>query len=77
MVRIVLFCTPQRRIQMGISSDKDKKGSKERDVAGNKLSPRSVEEQEAPEQERLTRPDEEADMAVHQLEDPPQAEGSR
>ncbi|MGQ0563032.1 MAG: hypothetical protein ACT443_14300 [Gemmatimonadota bacterium] len=40
-------------------------------------SPRPAEEQEAPEPERLTRPDEEAEVAVHQLERPPQAEGER
>ena len=40
-------------------------------------SPRSVEEQDAPEQERLTTPQEDAGMDLQQMEQPPQAEGQR
>lgn len=46
-------------------------------LAGHALSPVHTEDQDAPEQERPTRPDEEAEQAVHQLKDPPQAEGPR
>lgn len=40
-------------------------------------SPVSAEDQTAPQQERPTTPDEEADMDIAQMDDPPQAEGSR
>lgn len=40
-------------------------------------SPRSADEQDFPEPERLVTPDEEAGMDIAELEDPPQAEGSR
>lgn len=40
-------------------------------------SPKSVDEQDQPQQERMTTPQEEAGMDVAELEDPPQAEGSR
>lgn len=46
-------------------------------LADRGRSPKTVEEQDAPEPERLTRPDEEAGMAMHQLREPPQAEGDR
>jgi hypothetical protein len=62
---------------MSISNRKDKREPAEDRTADQELSPRTVEEQDAPEPERPTRPDEEAEMAVHQLEDPPQAEGDR
>ena len=63
---------------MGILNRKNKKGgSMGLGLADHQLSPRHAEEQDAPEQERPTRPDEEAGQAVHQLNDPPQAEGSR
>lgn len=39
--------------------------------------PRSADQQAAPEPERPVRPDEEAEESVDQLEDPPQAEGDR
>lgn len=39
--------------------------------------PRPSDEQDAPEPERPRRPAEEAGMAPHQREDPPQAEGDR
>ena len=63
---------------MSILNRKDKHHESTGDrTADQKLSPRTVEEQDAPEPERPTRPDEEADMAVHQLDNPPQAEGDR
>lgn len=63
---------------MGILNRKNKKrGSMGLDLAGRKLSPRTADEQDAPQQERPTRPDEEAEQAVHQLKKPPQAEGDR
>jgi hypothetical protein len=62
---------------MSISGRKDKHDRDEDRIADKKLSPRTVEEQDAPEPERPTRPDEEAGMAVHQLDHPPQAEGER
>ena len=40
-------------------------------------SPVSAEDQDAPAPERPTTPDEEADMDIAQMDDPPQAEGSR
>lgn len=62
---------------MSITNRKDKRDPAEDRTADQKLAPRTVEEQDAPEPERPTRPDEEAEMAVHQLDDPPQAEGER
>jgi hypothetical protein len=63
---------------MSILNRKDGQDDTSEDrTADRKLAPRTVEEQDAPEPERPTRPDEEADMAVHQLDDPPQAEGER
>lgn len=65
---------------MGIlNRNKDKRNGMGIGLAdhGRKASPRRSEEQDSPEQERLTRPDEEADQAVHQLDNPPQAEGDR
>jgi hypothetical protein len=40
-------------------------------------SPRHVDDQEHPEPERLINPDEEAEMDLSELEQPPQAEGPR
>jgi hypothetical protein len=40
-------------------------------------SPKTADEQDAPEPERLTTPQEAADMDLAQLEEPPQAEGPR
>lgn len=40
-------------------------------------SPKTAEEQNQPQQERMTTPQEEAGMDVAELEDPPQAEGDR
>jgi hypothetical protein len=40
-------------------------------------SPRSADEQDAPEPERLTTPQEEAGQDIAGLDDPPQAEGDR
>ena len=40
-------------------------------------SPRTADEQEYPEQERLVTPQEEAGMDLQELENPPQAEGPR
>lgn len=46
-------------------------------LADHRPSPRPVEDQDQPEPERPTRPDEDANVAVHQLKEPPQAEGDR
>jgi hypothetical protein len=46
-------------------------------LADHGRSPRKADEQVSPEPERVTRPDEEADQAVYQLKNPPQAEGER
>ena len=62
---------------MGIFNRKDKKKRMGIGLADHGRSPRSADEQDGPEPERLTRPDEEADVAVHQLKEPPQAEGDR
>lgn len=40
-------------------------------------SPKSAEEQDTPEPERPVTPDEEAGMDIAEMQDPPQAEGSR
>lgn len=40
-------------------------------------SPKSAEEQDTPEPERPVTPDEEAGMDIAEMDDPPQAEGSR
>ena len=40
-------------------------------------SPRTAAEQDQPEQERMTTPQEEAGMDLQQMEQPPQAEGQR
>ena len=42
-----------------------------------KLTPRHAIDQDAPEPERLTTPDEDSDQDIAQLENPPQAEGPR
>lgn len=42
-----------------------------------KQSPKTVEEQDAPQPERLITPQEEAGQDIASLEDPPQAEGDR
>ena len=42
-----------------------------------KQAPKTVEEQDAPEPERLVNPQEEAGQDIAQMEDPPQAEGDR
>lgn len=47
------------------------------DMNDHEKSPKSVEEQDAPEPERPTTPDEEAGMDLAEMEDPPQAEGPR
>jgi hypothetical protein len=44
---------------------------------GRHTGPRRSDEQESPEPERLETPAEEAGVAPHQLDDPPQAEGPR
>jgi hypothetical protein len=46
-------------------------------MSERKKSPRHVDEQEHPEPERLINPDEEAEMDLAELEQPPQAEGPR
>ena len=43
----------------------------------DKRTPHRAVEQDAPEQERLTTPQEEQDQSIEQLENPPQAEGPR
>lgn len=50
---------------------------KGRDGGSKPRTPLHVEEQSEPEPERLQRPAEEAGMAPHQREEPPQAEGDR
>jgi hypothetical protein len=42
-----------------------------------KKSPLTSDEQDYPQPERMTTPEEEAGMDLEELEDPPQAEGSR
>lgn len=76
MVRILLNRVGKEDIEMGLFNRKKKQGMG-LGLASHGRTPRSTEAQPAPEPERLTRPDEEADMAVHQLDDPPQAEGER
>lgn len=49
----------------------DRTGSPAKDV------PRTAREQDPPEPERPLKPAEEAGMAPHQVDDPPQAEGER
>lgn len=49
----------------------------EKASTAKKQPPLHVRDQETPEPERPSRPAEEAGMAPHQLEDPPQAEGDR
>ena len=46
-------------------------------MSDEQKSPRRADEQDAPEPERLTTPQEEADQDIAQLDDPPQAEGDR
>ena len=64
---------------MGILNRKNKgerkRGSIGLGLADTYKTPRPAAEQDAPEQERLTRPDEEAGVAVHEMKKPPQAEG--
>lgn len=43
----------------------------------DKRTPHHAAEQDAPEQERMTTPDEEQSQDIAQLENPPQAEGPR
>ena len=40
-------------------------------------SPRTADEQDSPQQERMVTPQEEAGMDLQQMEQPPQAEGQR
>ena len=44
-------------------------------LAGHRESPLQADEQDAPEPERPLRLDEEAGTAVHEIKDPPKAEG--
>jgi hypothetical protein len=44
-------------------------------IADHGRSPLRANEQKSPQQERTTRPDEEAGQAVHQMKNPPKAEG--
>ncbi len=44
-------------------------------LADHNRSPRKSHEQDKPEQERVTRLDEKAGVAVHQMNNPPKAEG--
>ncbi len=64
---------------MGIFSRKKKhrreKGAMGLGLADSYAGPRKTEDQTSPEPERLTRPDEEAGVAVHQMKNPPKAEG--
>lgn len=76
MVRILLNRMAKEDIEMGLFNRKKKQGMGI-GLAGHGRTPRSTDEQETPEPERLTRPDEEADTAVHELDEPPQAEGNR
>lgn len=46
-------------------------------MSNQQKSPLGADEQSAPEQERMTTPDEEAGMDLAELQDPPQAEGPR
>ena len=46
-------------------------------MPNEKKSPLTAAEQDHPQQERMTTPEEEAGMDLEELEDPPQAEGSR
>jgi len=66
---------------MGLLNRKDKNKRKRGQLgiglADHVASPRHTADQDAPEPERVTRPDEEAEVAVHQLKEPPQAEGER
>ena len=47
------------------------------DRKAHPVSPLHADEQDAPEPERPTRPDEEAGQSIGELEEPPQAEGPR
>jgi hypothetical protein len=63
---------------MGILNRKNKRKSLGIGLAdAGRKSPLSANEQASPQQERLTRPDEEAGTAVHEMKEPPQAEGDR
>lgn len=62
---------------MGILNRKKNKRTLGIGLADHGRSPRNSNEQEAPEPERTTRLDEEADTAVHEMNDPPKAEGER
>ncbi len=46
-------------------------------MTDERKSPRTAEEQDAPQPERMVTPQEEAGQDIEQLEDPPQAEGTR
>lgn len=65
---------------MGLFSRHKQKHQREKGAIGLGLAetyagPRKTGDQPSPEPERLTRPDEEAGVAVHQLKHPPKAEG--
>ncbi|MGQ0815057.1 MAG: hypothetical protein ACT4O1_11395 [Gemmatimonadota bacterium] len=63
---------------MGILNRKNKKSrSMGPGRSDHRTSPVRTADQDEPEPERPTRPDEEAGQAVHQLKEPPQAEGQR
>lgn len=50
---------------------------KDRPETGREDAPRTAREQDTPQPERPARPAEEAGVAPHQVDDPPQAEGDR
>lgn len=50
---------------------------KDRAGTGREDAPRTAREQDSPQPERPARPAEEAGVAPHQLDEPPQAEGDR
>ncbi len=65
---------------MGLFSRNKKKHKREKGAIGLGLAdtyagPRKTKDQSSPEPERLTRPDEEAGVAVHEMKNPPKAEG--
>jgi hypothetical protein len=62
---------------MGLFNKKHKRKGMGLGIADHGRSPLRADEQDSPEQERVTRPDEEAEQAVHQMKSPPRAEGDR
>lgn len=60
---------------MGLFKHKKKRAGLGLGIADVGRSPLRSDEQDSPQQERVTRPDEEAGQAVHQMKNPPKAEG--